>query len=146
MQKLLHILKTLDKRWIYLLMFIGIMLPFFPGFEFLEQDFSVTKETQAVYDVIENFEEGDAVYFDFAFDPTTQAELLPMVEQTMKHCFDKKVKVFIYYPVLTAISLGENLIADIQKQEKYSHIQEGVDYQNLGWMPISVDMILFSAF
>lgn len=146
MDKMLEILTKLDKRWIYLMVFVAVMIPFFPGFDFLKQDFSITKETQAVYDKFESLNEGDAIYFDFAFDPTTQAELLPMAEQTIKHALDRKIKVFIYYSSLTGITLGENLIDRLKKMDKYKDIKEGVDYIHLGWMPIGVDMILFSAY
>jgi len=147
MDKLIYRLSNLDKRWIYLLVFISVMLPFIPGFNSLfRQEFKVSKETQQVYDTIDQLKEGDAIYIDWAFDPTTQAELLPMVEQTIKHCFDKKIKVFIYYPVITAIALGEDLMAKIKKEEKYSHVENKVDYIHLGFLPIGVDMILFSGY
>jgi len=108
--------------------------------------FSETKETIAVYNNIDQLNEGDAIYLDWAFDPTLQAELLPMVEQTIKQCFDKKLRVFIYYPVITGISLGENLLAKIKKEDRYSFIEEGVNYQQLGYLPIGVDMLLFSMY
>ncbi|MBN2788847.1 MAG: hypothetical protein JXR69_01495 [Candidatus Delongbacteria bacterium] len=146
MDKLVEKLKKIDKRWIYLLIFLSCILPFFPGFEFLNQEFSETKETIAFYDNINELKEGDAVFIDWAFDPTTQAELLPMAEQTLKQCFDKKLRVFIYFPFLTGISLGENALAKLQKEPGYEYIEEGVHYQNLGYLPLMTDMLLFSMY
>lgn len=139
-------LKKLDKRWIYLMIFIAIMLPFFPGFEFLVQDFSVTKETQMCYDELDKLNAGDAIYLDFAFDPTTQAELLPMVEQTFKQALDKKLRIFMYYPFIQAIALGENLVAKVKKDPKYSYIEEGVNYVHLGYLPLNTDLLMFSMY
>ncbi|MFO7810699.1 MAG: hypothetical protein R6V47_04945, partial [Candidatus Delongbacteria bacterium] len=145
MEKLIRTLKHLDKRWIYLLIFLSCIIPFWVPGMFL-QKFSVSKETQLIYDNIEELEEGDAVFLDWAFDPTLQAELLPMVEQTLKQCFDNNLRVFIYYPVITGISLGENLIEKVKAEEQYSYIEEGVHYQNLGYIPIGVDMLMFSMY
>lgn len=145
MEKLIYTLKKLDKRWIYLLIFLSCIIPFwFP--EMFTQEFSTSKETQRVYDIIDDLNEGDAIYIDWAFDPTLQAELLPMAEQTIKQAFDKKVRVFIYYPLITGISLGENLLENIKKEPGYEHIENGVDYIHLGFLPIGVDMILFSMY
>ena len=145
MEKLVDILKKLDRRWIFLLIFLSCIIPFwFPTL--FKQEFSTSKETQRVYDIIEGLDEGDAVFIDWAFNPTLQAELLPMAEQTIKQCFDNKLRVFIYYPDLTAISLGENLVANIVKEDKYSKMERGVNYIHLGYLPISIDMMIFSMY
>lgn len=146
MNKIVQKLQKLDKRWIYVMIFLSCILPFFPGFQFLNMKFGETKETIALYENIEMLKEDDAIYLDWAFDPTLAAELLPMIEQTMKQCFDKKLRIFIYYPVITGISLGENLIEKIKSEEGYEHIEEGVHYQHLGYIPIGVDMLLFSMY
>jgi len=145
MEKLVNILKKLDRRWIFLLIFLSCIIPFWIP-DMFDQEFSISKETQRVYNIIDGFKEGDAVFIDWAFDPTLQAELLPMAEQTIKQCFDKKLRVFIYYPYVTGISLGENLLVNIIKEEKYKDIESGVDYIHLGYLPIDVDMMLFSSY
>jgi len=145
MEKLVKVLKKLDRRWIFLLIFLSCIIPFFIT-DLFDSDFSISKETMRVYSIIDGFNEGDAVFIDFAFDPTLQAELLPMVEQVVKHCFDKKVRVFIYYPYLTSIGLGQNLLSDILKEERYSRMENGVDFIHLGYIPIDVDMMVFSTY
>jgi len=144
MEKLFTVLKNLDRRIIYLIVFLSILLPLLPGFGFLRSNFSVNKETQMVYDYIEEQTPGSAIFFDFAFDPTTQAELLPMAEATIKHSLRKGHKVFMYYSSITAIVLGQNLMVKLKNEEEFAHIQEGVNYINLGYLPITVDMMLFS--
>ncbi len=145
MEKIVYKLKKLDKRWIYLLIFLSCIIPFWvPGL--FKQDFAVSKETQRVYDIINSLEEGDAVFIDWAFDPTLQAELLPMAEQTLKQCFDNRLRVFIYYPSIMGISLGQNLVEKIRSEPGYEHIEEGVDFIHLGYLPIGVDMMLFSMY
>ncbi|HQO09780.1 MAG TPA: hypothetical protein PLK90_08035 [Clostridiales bacterium] len=145
MEKFIQILKNLDRRWIFLLIFLACIIPFWVP-QLFDQKFSTSKETQRVYDIINSLEEGDAVFIDWAFDPTLQAELLPMVEQTIKQCFDRKLRVFIYYPYLTGISLGENLVEEIKKEAHYKDLQSGVDYIHLGYLPIGIDMMVFSMY
>ena len=116
MEKIVNILKKLDRRWIFLLIFLSCIIPFWIPNMF-DQEFSISKETQRVYNIIEGMSEGDAVFLDWAFDPTLQAELLPMAEQFIKQCIDKKLRIFIYYPYVTGISLGENLLVNIMKEE-----------------------------
>lgn len=145
MERFVDILKKLDRRWIFLMIFLSCIIPFWVPTLF-DQEFSTSKETQRVYDIIDGLNENDAVFIDWAFDPTLQAELLPMVEQTIKQCFDKKLRVFIYYPYITGIGLGENLLVQIKKEEKYKHIQSGVDYIHLGYLPIAIDMMIFSMY
>jgi len=145
MEKFVLILKKLDRRWIFLLIFLACIIPFWIPTLF-QQKFSTSKETQRVYDIINSLDEGDPVFLDWAFDPTLQAELLPMVEQTIKQCFDKKLRVFIYYPYLTGIGLGENLLVNIKKEEKYKNMESGVDYIHLGYLPIGIDMMIFSMY
>lgn len=145
MDKLVYKLKKMDRRWIFLLVFLSCIIPFwFP--DMFSQEFTVSKETQRVYEIIDGLEEGDAIFIDWAFDPTLQAELLPMTEQTIKQAFDKKLRVFIYYPMITGISLGQNLVEKIKTEKGYEHIESGVDYIHLGYLPIGVDMMMFSMY
>jgi hypothetical protein len=145
MEKLVYNLKRLDRRWIYLLIFLSCVIPFWVPTLF-DQKFSTTKETQRVYDILNGLKEDDAIFIDWAFNPTLQAELLPMAEQVIKQCFDKKIRVFIYYPDISSISLGENLLVQIKKEKKYSYIESGVHFIHLGYLPIGVDMMLFSMY
>ncbi|MBU4486837.1 MAG: hypothetical protein KKD38_07910, partial [Candidatus Delongbacteria bacterium] len=145
MEKLVNRLKKIDRRWIFLMIFLSCIIPFWIPSIF-DQKFSTSKETQRVFDIINGLDENDAVFIDWAFDPTLQAELLPMAEQTIKQCFDKKLKVFIYYPMITAISLGENLLEKIKKEPGYTHIENGIDFIHLGFLPIGVDMMMFSMY
>lgn len=145
MDKFVYKLKKMDRRWIFLLVFLSCIIPFwFP--DMFSQEFTVSKETQRVYEIIDGLEEGDAIFIDWAFDPTLQAELLPMTEQTIKQAFDKKLRVFIYYPMITGISLGQNLVEKIKSEKGYEHIESGVDYIHLGYLPIGVDMMMFSMY
>ncbi|PID26836.1 MAG: hypothetical protein CR982_08460 [Candidatus Cloacimonadota bacterium] len=134
MYKILKFLKNLDRRIIYLIIFLSIILPFLPGFEFLKVSFSVKPETKGVYATIADMEEGDAVFFDWSFDPSVKAELLPFAKAFVKQCFRKKVKLFIYYSLAASAGLGQETIKEITELPEFADIEEGKDYLQLNWL------------
>lgn len=144
MNTILEKLKKIDRRVIYLLVMLSIIIPLLPGFDFLIFPVLPTKETKAIFDEIENLNEGDAVFVDWAFDPSSKAELLPTFEAFFKHCLKKKVKVFIYYATINGINLGKETVKKITAMEEFSECREGVDYINMEYVPINADIRIFN--
>ncbi|MDA3886885.1 MAG: hypothetical protein PF638_14955 [Candidatus Delongbacteria bacterium] len=143
--KILEKLKNLDRRIIYLLVFLSIIIPLMPGFDFLKFPVSASKETKAIFDQIEDLNEGDAVHIDFAFTPTQKAELLPFFEAFYKHCLLKKIKVFIYYAAsVNGIGLGKETVKRIMQRPEFSDLVEGVDFIQMDYIPIMPDIQIFS--
>ena len=143
--KILEKLKDLDRRIIYLLVFLSIIIPLIPGFDFLKFPVSASKETKAIFDQIEGLKEGDAVHIDFAFTPTQKAELLPFFEAFYKHCLKKKVKVFIYYGAsVNGMGLGKETVKNIMNMDEFSHLKAGVDYIHMDYIPIMPNIQIFS--
>ena len=143
--KILEKLKNLDRRIIYLLVFLSIIIPLMPGFDFLKFPVSASKETKAIFDEIESLKPGDAVHIDFAFTPTQKAELLPFFEAFFKHCLLRKVKVFIYYGAsVNGMGLGKETVKKIMQLPEFSDLKEGVDYIHMDYIPIQPDIQIFS--
>ena len=69
-------LKKLDKRWIFLMMFLSVSLPIYiiakTGKSFPEVPTTLSKQ---VFKSIENLNEGDPVLLSFDFDPASEGEL-----------------------------------------------------------------------
>ncbi len=82
---------NIDRRWIYLLVGICVIIPLIrpiglPTF--------TTKYTKALFDYIDNVPpDGPAVLISFDFDPSTAPELQPMAQAVLRHCFAKGVNV-----------------------------------------------------
>lgn len=82
---------NIDRRWIYLFVGLCVIIPLIrpiglPTF--------TTPYTQALFDYIDNVPpDGPAVLISFDFDPATAAELLPMAEAILRHCFAKDINV-----------------------------------------------------
>lgn len=144
MNNILEKLKKIDRRIIYFLVFLSIIIPLLPGFDFLIFPVPPTKETRAIFDEVESLNEGDAVFIDWAFDPSSKAELLPMFEAFFKHCMKKKVKVFIYYASINGINLGKESVKKMTAMEEFSWCREGEHYINMEYIPITPDIRIFN--
>ncbi len=125
--------KNLDRRWIFLLMLLSVMIPVYV--------IGKTKRTfpekalplaTAVFDEIERLEEGDKILLAFDFDPGSEGELGPMATAFARHCCEKKLKMYF----LALWPVGAQMIDDnIRKviEPDFPEMEYGVDYVNLGY-------------
>jgi hypothetical protein len=119
----------LDRRWIFLLMFLAVAVPILLQAQFPEKP---TGLARAVFDEIEKLEEGSRVLLPFDFDPASEGELGPMATAFVRHCCEKKLKMYF----MSLWPVGPQMIDDnIQKviREDFPHLQYGEDYVNLGY-------------
>jgi hypothetical protein len=86
-------LSDIDRRFIYLLVGLGAMLPLLVAFEF---PIRATPPVRAVYDTLEALSrKGDraVVLISFDYDPGSEAELQPMARAILRHCFQRNLRV-----------------------------------------------------
>ncbi|MCA9072217.1 MAG: hypothetical protein KDA84_24995, partial [Planctomycetaceae bacterium] len=81
-------LKSLDRRWIFLLMALSVGLPILLQLQFPEKP---TRLAEDVFNQVEGLKEGDKVLLAFDFDPASEGELGPMATSFVRHCCEKKV-------------------------------------------------------
>ncbi len=127
--KWLEKLQTIDRRIIYLLLALSIILPLlFP----LGLPVDISENTQTVYDLVDKLPSGSVVLVSYDWDAASAPELLPQAEAVTKHILDKKHK-------LVAVALWNQgaTFAD----RVHNAIAPGVgavygqDYVNLGYRP-----------
>ncbi len=126
-----HFLSTLDRRWIFLLMGAAVTIPILLELQFPEE---ATSLAHAVFNEIEQLEEGDPVLLAFDYDPASEGELGPMATAFVRHCCEKKLK--IYFIALWPV--GPQMIDDsINRVIKtdFPDMVYGEDYVNLGFKP-----------
>ena len=72
-----------------------------------------------------------AVLLEFYHDASTMPELFPMELQILRHCFERRIKVF----TLTFYAAGAPIIdlAINTVKESYPDVRSGVDYINFGY-------------
>jgi len=120
-------LLRIDRRIIYLIIALAIILPFF--FQ-MGLPIPVTQEVKDIYDFIEALTPNDVVIISADFDPSVSPELLPMFDATFRHCLKKGVKVIAMSLYIQGPGLIEPVIHEAAKDLRAAN---GVDYAFLGW-------------
>jgi len=119
---------TLDRRWIYLLVAISVILPFILP---VKLPIYVTPETQQLFDAVENLPDSSIVMLTFDYYPSTIAETEPMSRVALHHLFRKNIRIV----TVTTVPLGGPSMAEQvtrEMAEQYGKVY-GVDYVNLGY-------------
>ncbi len=122
-------LSQIDRRWIFLLVGLGTIIPIvFPiGFPV-----SVTPPVRSLFDAIEEMGPDSIVMVSFDYGPTTKPENGPMAAAVLRHCFSRGVKVvgLALYPIGGAAMASEEIS---RVAAEFPHLEYGVDYVNLGY-------------
>jgi len=126
-------LRTLDRRWIFLLMFWAVLVPIYyigiTGQTFPEVPSALARAT---FDEIENLNEGDPVLLPFDYDPATEGELAPMATAFVKHAAEKKLKMYFMALWPIGSQLADATIDKVIKSD-FPRMIYGQDYVNLGY-------------
>jgi len=129
-------LMNLDRRWVYLVVGIAVIIPVLNPFRV---PVFVTQEVKAIYDSIESLEPGDILFLAIDYDPQAMAEVHPMARAIMRQCFAKDVKLIISALSQNGPGMAEQLISELGKEfDKKS----GIDYCYLGYKPYFAIVIL----
>ncbi len=125
-----RVLTTLDRRWIFLLMFLAVAIPILGQLTFPEKPTGLAK---AVFDEIEALEPGDKVLMAWDYDPASEGELQPMATAFTFHCAKKGLKLY-YMTIFSPVGpqMIDDSIENVLKTE-FPHYEYGVDYVNLGY-------------
>lgn len=129
-------LLVVDRRWIYLLLAVAVIIPTAVRFDVPT---SVSSEVRNVYEFVENLQPGDNIHLALDYDPSTLAELHPMTEAILAQVFRRNARV-----VITALSqfgpaMAEELITRVSAQQGK---QRNIDYTFLGYKPYPAITIL----
>jgi len=120
-------LQKIDRKIIYLILAVGIILPFFFP---MGMKIPITKEVNDIYELIEGLGPDDCVMLSADYSPSVSAELSPMLDAIVRHCFKRKVKVL----VMSLLPMGPGLAQPVLNKaaEDYGMIY-GTDYVLLGY-------------
>lgn len=121
-------LEKIDRRWVYLMVAIAVIVPFLIPAKF---PVAITPETRAVYDFIEDLPDSSNVFVVFDYYPSTIAECEPMARTGLHHFFRKDCNVI----TLSNIPLGGPTMAEAITREVAAEYgkEYGVHYVNLGY-------------
>lgn len=122
--------QNLDRRWIFLVMGLSIAIPILFQLEFPEKPSALA---QAVFDEIDNLPDGSPVLMAWDFDPASEGELKPMATAFVRHCCEKRHKMYflaLFSPV--GQQMIDNSINEVIRED-FPDLVYGVDYVNLGY-------------
>jgi len=125
-------MQELDRRWIYIIIALAIVVPLMIPFD---SDNLTTPSTENLYQMIDSFSgrEDRAILMSFAHDASTMPELFPMEVAILRHCFERNIKVFTFSNSPLGAPIIDYAINTVK--DEYPQIESGVHYCNFGYKP-----------
>jgi hypothetical protein len=127
MGTLIDFLRRLDRRIIYGLLFLSVIVPMLRP---LNLPIDISVDVRNVYDTLDRLPEGAVVLLSFDYEPASRAEVHPMAEAFLHHCFRKKLRVVALALWPQGPSLANGLLDKLAKQY---NLKYGEDYVQLGF-------------
>ncbi|HPZ10696.1 MAG TPA: hypothetical protein PL110_21580, partial [Candidatus Eremiobacteraeota bacterium] len=128
--KLLNKLKTLDRRIIFTLTALAVIIPLVARLGIPSKQ--ITNEVQGLYDYLDKLPPGSKVLISFDYDPQTKPECHPMAIAIVRHCFKKNLIIISIALWPTGASLADQVLTD---EAKILGKEAGKDYAFLGYKP-----------
>lgn len=143
--KILELLTNIDRRIIYLILIIVVILPLlFPA----AQEVRVMPPVEKLYYAVDTIPEEKAVIIDFDYEPQTAPELDPMGFAILRHVFTRRIKLIVLSLYVQPLGLAQNALNQVIEefnsvaQTREDSIIYGRDYVFLGWVPPPIIPIL----
>jgi hypothetical protein len=135
--KWFDIISKIDRRIIYVLLTVLVILPFFVRISIPQ---NIMPQTQQLFDFIESIPPNDkAIIISFDYTPQTLPECHPMAMALLKHCFARNIPVIGVSYDPQAPGLAVDAITSVVHEldslalTKEDSLMYGVDYVYLGW-------------
>jgi len=127
---LLNKFMNLDRRWIYLITAICVIVPFIVP---IGLPTYTTPPVKNLYEKIDRTSDGQAVLLSLDFDASVLPELYPMAITILNHCFCENIKVIIMSLYMQGVGIAQ--VALEEAKRKFPDKKEGVDYTFLPFVP-----------
>lgn len=137
---LLDRLQRLDRRIIFSVLFVAVTFPFYVNWPPVRID--VSREVEDAFQVIDKIPpHSNPLLLSFDYDPASAAELTPMAEAVLHHCFSKGIRVLVISLQYTGLGAGiaSEVVPSIAAQ--YGRVQDE-DWAFLGFQPNAVIAML----
>ena len=120
---------NIDRRFIFLAVFIGVTGPLLVGFYLPVKP---TPNVRSIYEKIESLDpaKGHTVFISFDFGPSTITELEPMCTALLRHCFRRGLRVVGVTLIAEGVGIAQKLLDDTARE--FGKVY-GRDYVFLGF-------------
>jgi len=123
-------LSKIDRRYIFLLVAVSVIVPLLFPFHYPTR---VTRHTQAVFDIVDQIPPvSNPILISFEYGPSTMPECHPMAYAILRHAFSRRVRVIGITLSADATGLGEQALSDVAREYGREY---GKDYVYLGYKP-----------
>ncbi len=119
--------ERLDRRWIFLVTALLVLLPLLWP---LNLPLQPSPPVRDYHRTIESLPPGSLVLVSCDFDPASRPELEPMARTTLMHLFRRKCKVVVVCLFQGGARFVDVLVEDVARSRRLTY---GVDYANLGY-------------
>ncbi len=129
-------LQRIDRRWIYLVLWLVVMIPLIFPFKIQPQP---TPSVEKLFNYIDTMPENKALAISVDFTPDTRAELQPMVVALLRHAFATQHRVGILTVQVYGLGLAEEAIRQVTAEfnananTRADSVIYGEDYVFWGW-------------
>ena len=136
--KILEHLAKIDRRIIYLILAIVVVLPLVLS---IQEKVRVMTPVQKLFSAVDTIPADKILMIDFDYDPQTQPENEPMAIALLRHAFTKRIKVAALSLYVQPLGLAKKALDQVveefnaRAQTNADSIIYGRDYVLLGWQP-----------
>ena len=123
-ERFLHI----DRRIIFVLIFIGVALPLIWTLGF---NLEVTENVESVYNLMEELEPGTRILISFDYGPSTKPEIQPMAIALMEQAFTNRIRIIAIALWPMGVQMCNEAFEKVSAE--YPNIEYGIDFINLGY-------------
>jgi hypothetical protein len=117
-------LTKLDRRWIYLLIAVGVIVSLLGPFSV---DVSITAPAARFYKAINVLPPGSTILVSMDLDPSTLPELEPIMAATVRHALGRGVRVVGMTLLVEGASIGERIMREAQDELNENYEKAGED-------------------
>lgn len=126
---LIERLGSVDRRIIYLLIGLAVLIPIIVGYT---TSIPTSPLVQSLFDKVESLPPGSKVLMSFDYGPSTVPENQPMANAFTRHCLKKGLKLYLMALWATGPRQSEQLISEIISVE-FPDKKYGEDWIHLGY-------------
>jgi len=131
LKKILIKLGELDRRYIFILVSLSVLIPLIKP-DWINIPIKTTRNSEIVFDEINNLQENDKVLVSFAYGASTKPEIHPMSIAVLNHLFSKGVKVYIVALWPEGVMMAVDAMKEVLGSQLFN-IKDGIDFVNLGY-------------
>jgi hypothetical protein len=117
-------LLKLDRRWIYLLIAVGVIVSLVGPFAI---DVSITTPVARYYKAIDRLPPGSTVLVSMDLGPSTLPELEPILAATVRHALRRDLKVIAMTLLIEGPAIGERIMLEAQDDLNEGYAEAGED-------------------